>query len=176
MLLNRNPIVNDIGLMLIRMIVGIVFVFHGAQKLFGWFDGPGIEGFAGFLEQLEVPQPLLNAYLTGIAEFLGGLLLFVGLVTRLAAIPPLIVMVVAISMVHPHAFAAAEGGMEFPLTLAIVLVGLILAGPGRFSLDGWIYNACCVRTHKAHEQTRAGRGDGPGRGPEPPREEPPSPS
>ncbi|MEX2671837.1 MAG: DoxX family protein [Phycisphaeraceae bacterium] len=136
MLLNRRPILNDLALLLLRLIVGAVFIFHGSQKLFGWFDGPGIEGFAGFLEQMEIPEPMVMAWVTAISEFAGGILVLLGLLTRLAAIAPLIVMIVAIVTVHPDAFAVDKGGMEFALTLATILTALILAGPGRISIDG----------------------------------------
>lgn len=145
MLINRNPILNDLGLLLLRLIVGVVFMFHGAQKLFGWFDGSGIEGFAGMLEGMGIPSPEIMAWLAAIAEFGGGSLIFLGLLTRLAAIGPLIVMAVAITQVHANAFSlqAEPPGMEYALTLGVVLLAIILAGPGRFSVDGFISGVCC---------------------------------
>lgn len=125
----------DLGLFLIRLILGIVLMYHGSQKIFGWFGGPGIAGFAGFLEKLQVPVPLISAWMAACAEFFGGLLILIGLGTRLIAIPVVITMLVAIITVHRHAFGSENGGMEFPLTLAVVTAGIALTGAGRFSLD-----------------------------------------
>lgn len=128
----------DAAWLLIRVMVGVVGVFHGAQKLFGWFDGPGISGFTDALTALEVPFPALSAYLAGGAEFFGGVLLIVGLLTRLAALPFAFAMLVAVTQVHNKAFDARDSGMEYALTLLVVLVAIALAGPGRFSLDALV--------------------------------------
>ncbi len=125
----------DTGILLLRAMVGVVGVYHGSQKLFGWFGGDGIRPFAGFLESLNVPLPLLNAYMAAGAEFIGGALLIAGLFTRLAAIPFMIAMLVAAFMVHGKAFDARQGGLEYPLTLAVALAAIALIGPGRYALD-----------------------------------------
>jgi len=124
----------DVGLLSIRVMLGGVFMFHGAQKLFAWFGGPGIDGFAGFLESQGVPLPTLNAYMAGGTEFFGGLLILLGVMTRLAGIPVAFTMFVAAFMVHGSAFSAQNNGMEYPLTLAVVTTGIVLTGPGRLSL------------------------------------------
>lgn len=126
----HNP---DVGLLLIRSMVGVVGVFHGAQKLFGAWGGPGVSGFAGYLETLGVPLPHASAVLASTAEFFGGLLLILGLFPRLAAIPFMATMLVAIIKVHPDTFSGA-GGMEFPLTIAVVLLGIVFAGGGRYAV------------------------------------------
>jgi putative oxidoreductase len=118
--------------------IAVVFLFHGSQKLFGAFGGPGLEGFAGWLASINVPAPTLNAYLAAGAEFFGGAALLLGLGTRLAVLPLVITMIVAIVMVHPDAFSARNNGMEYPLTLAVTLVGIGLTGAGRFSFDAAI--------------------------------------
>lgn len=121
----------NLGLLLIRVIVGVVFVFHGSQKLFGAFDGPGIEGFAETLgTNLELPLPTLNAWLAACAEFFGGLALILGLGSRILAIPLVITMLVASFMVHGSAFSLQHGGMEYALTLGLVVAGIALTGPG----------------------------------------------
>lgn len=130
---------HDFGLLLIRVILGVVFMFHGSQKLFGLFEGGGMEEFAANIEQMEVPMPQVAAYAAALAEFVGGLFLLVGLFTRIAAIPVTITMLVAAIMVHGSAFSAAKGGMEYPLTLGLVAAGLIFTGPGRFSVDGLFF-------------------------------------
>ena len=131
----QRQLMNDTALLLIRIMLGVVFVFHGSQKLFGAFGGSGIEGFSGFLESLEVPMPLVSAWLASLAEFVGGLSLLLGLGVRLLAIPLVFTMAVAIIKTSGGAFDLMKGGMEYPLTLAVITVALGLAGAGRFSLD-----------------------------------------
>ena len=111
---------------------GIVFLFHGSQKLFGLFEGPGLEGMAGWLESLGVPFPMLSAALAGGAEFFGGLALITGLGSRLLSIPLTFTMLVA-CWTHTG-FSAAQGGMEYPLLLAVLAAGLGLTGPGKYAL------------------------------------------
>ncbi|MEZ6190097.1 MAG: DoxX family protein [Phycisphaerales bacterium] len=124
----------DAGLLGMRLMLGTVFAFHGSQKLFGAFDGPGIDGFAGFLASIGMPLPTLNAYMAGGAEFFGGLLLASGVFARLASIPVTFTMLVAAFMVHSSGFDARTGGMEYPLTLAVIVAGIGLVGPGRLTL------------------------------------------
>lgn len=131
----RRVSLTDVGLLLIRGMVAVVFVYHGSQKLFGAFGGPGLEGFAGMLGKMGLPMPHVQAVLAGSAEFLGGLALGLGLATRLAALPMVATMLVAAFMVHGQAFGAQHNGMEYPLTLALVLAGLVLTGPGVLSVD-----------------------------------------
>jgi putative oxidoreductase len=131
---------HDIGLFLIRGIVGAVLLFHGSQKLFGWFEGQGMAAFVEAIEKMEVvPMPEVSAYLSTGTEFFGGLLLVVGFLTRLVAIPVAFNMFVAAIVVHGHAFALAQKGMEYPLTLAIVATALIFTGAGRISFDGALW-------------------------------------
>lgn len=123
----------DLGLLLIRALVGVVFVFHGSQKLFGLFGGPGIAGFAGWLESLGFPLPYANAVLAGSAELVGGLALLTGVGLRVLS-PALVgTMLVAAFTAH-SGFDATKGGMEYPLTLAFVVAGLGLTGAGRYTL------------------------------------------
>jgi putative oxidoreductase len=133
-----NPKLVDAGLLLARIMLAVVFVFHGSQKLFAAFGGPGIQGFAGFLGQLGVPLPTVSAYLAGGAEFFGGLLLLAGAFTRLATVPMIFTMLVASFAVHGNAFSIQQGGMEYALTLAVFLLVLCLTGAGRVSVDNAI--------------------------------------
>lgn len=124
----------DAGLLGMRLMLGVVFMYHGSQKLFGAFGGPGVEGFAGFLASMGMPLPTLNAYMAGGAEFFGGLLLAVGVAARLASVPVAFTMLVAAFMVHGSAFSSQNNGLEYPLTLAVFTLGIGLIGPGRLTL------------------------------------------
>ena len=125
---------NDVGLLAIRGMLGVVFMFHGSQKLLGWFGGGGLSGTAGFMEKIGIPLPEISAFMAGAAEFFGGLALILGAGTRLAVIPLTFTMLVASFVVHRGAFSVQQGGMEYPLTLAVVLMGLGLTGGGRLSV------------------------------------------
>ncbi len=126
----------DIALLVLRLVLGGVFVAHGAQKLFGSFGGPGIEGTAGFHEQLGIKPAKPMAILAGLAEFVGGMLVAAGFLTPLAALALIVVMIVAIVKVHlKNGFFAASGGYEFNLVLIAVAVALILVGSGAYSTD-----------------------------------------
>src|SRR3712207_3911766 len=126
----------DIALLVLRLFRSGVFVAHGAQKLFGSFGGPGIEGTAGFHEQLGIKPAKPMAVLAGLAEFVGGMLVIAGFLTPLAALALISVMVVAILKVHlRHGFFAASGVYEFNLVLIAVAVALLLAGSGAYSID-----------------------------------------
>lgn len=136
----RNPLLTDLGLLLLRLIVGVVFVYHGGQKIFGetWFDGKGMGAFTETLRGLQIPNPVIMAWVAAISEFAGGILVLIGFFTRLAAVPLIVTMGMAIYHVHPEQFSGPEG-MEFPLTLAVVLIAILLSGPGRFSVDRLIW-------------------------------------
>lgn len=129
-----NPFLTDAGLLMIRGVLGVVFLYHGSQKLFGVFGGDGIEGFSSQLEQLGIPVPVLAAVVSACTEFFGGLLVLLGLWLRLAVVPMVVNMIVAIVTVHRDAFSVQNNGMEYPLTLAVVLAALGLTGPGRFAV------------------------------------------
>lgn len=124
------------GLLIIRLMIGVVFMAHGSQKLFGCFGGPGLEGTAAMMSSLGIQPPQLMALLSGSAEFFGGLLLFLGFFTRLAAIALIINMAVAILYVHlPSGFFITDGGYEYALTLLVVAFAYLVTGPGCISFD-----------------------------------------
>lgn len=127
----------DLALLVLRLVLGGVFIAHGAQKLFGWFGGPGLKGTAGFFDQLGIKPGSTMALLAGLAEFGGGLLVLVGLLTPVAALALIAVMLTAILRVHlANGFFNTSGGYEFNLTLIAVAVALLIAGAGAYSLDG----------------------------------------
>ena len=120
----------------IRVGAGVIFIAHGAQKLFGWFGGYGLEGTAGWMESIGLAPGLLMALAAGGAEFFGGLLLIVGLLVRPAAAVLAITMLVAIFAVHwQHGFFMANNGYEFALALFAVSIALALRGAGSASVD-----------------------------------------
>jgi len=125
----------SLGLLLIRLMVGAVFIYHGCQLLFGAWGGPGLDGFAGYLETIGVPYSHTSALLSALAEFVGGISLVTGAFLRLMAIPLVFNMVVAIFTAHAgKGFDSQKGGFEYPLTLAVVVVGLAIIGPGAYAL------------------------------------------
>lgn len=125
----------NLGLLIIRLVVGLLFVGHGAQKLFGWFGGYGLKGTGGWLESIGVKPGVLMALLAGLAEVAGGLLLAAGLWMPVAAALIVAVMLVAILTVHgKNGLWVTGNGIEYPLVLIAVAVGLALIGPGAYVL------------------------------------------
>jgi putative oxidoreductase len=126
----------SIGLLILRLVVGLGLFAHGAQKLFGWFGGYGLAGTGQFLEQLGFRPGRLQAAQAGIAEAGGGLLLAAGFLTPVAAAAVVAVMVVAAVSVHlQKGFFAHNGGYEYTLVLAAVALALAFTGPGAVSVD-----------------------------------------
>ena len=120
----------------LRLGAGAIFTAHGAQKLFGWFGGYGLEGTAGWMASIGLEPGLLMATMAGGAEFLGGALLIAGLLVRPAALMLAITMIVAIVTVHlPNGLFLTENGYEFGLALLVVSVGLVFRGAGSMSVD-----------------------------------------
>jgi len=131
---------NDYTLAVLRVVLGIVFFAHGAQKALGWFGGPGFNGTINFFQQIGIPAPL--AVLAIAAEFLGGLGLLVGFLARVAALGIIINMVVAIFMVHSQVgffmnWAGNQKGEGFEFHLLVIGVGLavLVKGAGALSID-----------------------------------------
>ena len=126
----------DLGMLLLRLLVGGLMVGHGTQKLFGWFGGHGVRGTAGWLQSMGFRPALPLAVMTGAAEAGGGVLLALGLLTPLAAAAIAGVLFTAIVSVHwSKGLWSSNGGSELPLTLAMAAVAVAFVGPGRFSVD-----------------------------------------
>ena len=120
----------ETGLLLIRVVLGGIMMAHGAQKLVGWFGGPGLAGTGGWLEAMGLRPGRMWAALNGLAEFGGGALLVLGLITPLGSAAVAGVMLVAIATVHwRNGFFNTNGGYEF--NLLIVATALALAFTGR---------------------------------------------
>jgi putative oxidoreductase len=125
-----------IGLLLIRLVVGLTFVGHGAQKLFGWFGGYGLKGTAGWLESIGLKPGTSMALLAGLGELVGGLLFALGWFTPFAAFLIAMTMIVAIVKVHaPNGYWITQNGFEYNFILIAVVIGIALIGAGDYSLD-----------------------------------------
>ena len=126
---------------ILRLVLGLLFFAHGAQKTLGWFGGYGFSGTMGFFTQgMHIPVPL--AFLAICAEFLGGIGLLIGLLGRVAAFGIACNMVVAIAMVHRHfgLFANWYGtqkgeGYEYHLLAIAIALAIMIKGSGAFSID-----------------------------------------
>ena len=130
----------DLGLLIIRLVVGLLFVAHGAQKLFGWFGGYGIKGTGGWFESIGVKPGATMAVLAGLSELGGGLLFALGLVTPLAAILIISTMLVAIVKVHAaNGLWATANGYELNLLYIVIALGVALIGAGSYSLDAILF-------------------------------------
>jgi putative oxidoreductase len=126
----------DLGLLILRVVVGLTLAAHGSQKLFGWFGGYGLAGTGSFLEQLGFRPGKAQAFFAGLAEAGGGLLLAAGFLMPVAAATIFSVMFVAVMSVHREkGFFVQNGGLEYPMTLGAVATALAFTGPGAFSFD-----------------------------------------
>ena len=127
----------DFGLLVLRLVVGLTFAAHGAQKAFGWWAGPGYAGWTGALQGMGWrPAPMWALVSVG-AELVAGLLLALGFLTPLAAAALVGQSVVIVFSVHwPNGFWNSKGGWEFPTSLAAGAIAICLTGPGAMSLDG----------------------------------------
>jgi len=119
----------DYGLLLMRLMLATALLYHGSQKLFGAFDGSGLEGFSGWLGSMDVPMPSVSAFLAAASEFFGGVFMLLGVGIRLAAIPVAFTLFVGAFMAH-----TGYGEREHALLIAVFLTALILTGGGSLSI------------------------------------------
>ena len=131
---------NDVSLTMLRVVLGVVFFAHGAQKMLGWFGGFGFHGTMGAFTHMGMPAPV--AFLIICTEFFGGLGLIVGLLTRIASLGIAGLMIGAIFMVHlqngffMNWMGTQKGeGFEYHLLVLAMAAALLLRGAGAFSLD-----------------------------------------
>ena len=126
----------NLGLLLIRLIFGLLMAAHGAQKLFGWFGGYGLTGTGGFFESLGFRPGRRFAFAAALSEFGGGWLFALGFLGPVGPALILAVMLVASISVHwRNGLFAATNGVEMPLLVATAVVGIALIGFGTYSLD-----------------------------------------
>lgn len=120
----------DFALLVMRIACSLPVLYHGSAILFGAFGGPGPQNFAAFMH-----QPVVVGYLVGLAQLAGGIGILLGALQRIGSVCVIVVMAGAIYLVHlPHGFDINKGGYEFALTVLLVSVGLLISGPGAYSL------------------------------------------
>jgi len=120
----------NLELLIMRIACSLPFIYHGAAILFGAFGGPGPHNFAAFMH-----APDIVGYLVGLAQFAGGLAILLGALLRVGAASVIIVMLGAIFLVHlPNGYDIGNHGMEYALTELLLSLGLLLSGPGKFSM------------------------------------------
>jgi putative oxidoreductase len=126
----------DAGLLVLRLTLGLYMFAHGAQKLFGWFKGPGLEGTSGIMAQLGFYPPRAFATVASVTEVASGLLVTLGALGPVGPALMISVMIVAMVTVHWNGGAfAMNNGIELPLLFAAGAAALALTGPGRYALD-----------------------------------------
>lgn len=126
----------DLALLIMRIVLGITLLMHGAQKLFGWFGGGGMGQTTGMMGHIGLAHPALFAWLLAFVELGGGFLILIGFLTSLAA--ALIISDMLVAIVHVHAkngFFNTSGGYEYNLNLIAMSLGLMLIGAGAASVD-----------------------------------------
>ncbi|MGF1681822.1 DoxX family protein [Photobacterium minamisatsumaniensis] len=135
--------------LMLRIPAGIIFMAHGAQKLFGWFGGHGLEGTGKWMASIGLEPGFLMALMAGGAEFFGGLFILVGLLTRPTALVLAVTMVIAIVTVHlDNGLFMSNGGYEFGLALLAMSISLAVSGAGKLGLDNLLLQ-------KRHQQGSA---------------------
>lgn len=125
----ENPSRLDYGLLLMRLTLAFILIHHGGQKMFGLWGGSGLDGFAGFLESMEIPMPSVSAFLAAAAEFFGGIALLLGFWVRLAVLPAAFTLIVGAMKAH-----TGVSDREYPLSLAIFLLALAFTGGGSLTI------------------------------------------
>src|ERR1700688_1208824 len=126
-----------LGLLILRLGIGLILAAHGAQKLFGVWGGPGMAKWTESVQKLRIRPAQPWAWVAALSEFGGGLLLAVGLLSPLGGLAIIGAMLVAVATVHlAKGFWASKGGFEFNLSLIVGAAALAFTGPGPDSLDG----------------------------------------
>jgi len=126
----------DLGLLILRVVIGLIFAAHGAQKAFGWWGGPGPAGWRGAIGRMGLRPAPLWAMVSMAAELVGGLALALGFLTPLTAAALVAQGLVMVLRAHwPAGFWNANKGYEFPLSLLGGSLAVLFTGPGAWALD-----------------------------------------
>jgi putative oxidoreductase len=128
--------ISDLGLLALRLVVGLIFAAHGAQKAFGWWQGPGFDRWTQAMKAMKIQPAAFWAFVSTAAELVGGLAVAIGLFTPFFAALLVAQSVVIVIVAHlPKGFWNRGGGIEFPLTIGVGALAILGAGGGRVSLD-----------------------------------------
>lgn len=127
-----------IAALILRVPLGVILAAHGAQKLFGWFGGYGLEGTGNWMASIGFEPGYVMALMAGSAEFFGGIALVLGLLTRPAAALAAFTMLMAMTVHVGNGLFVSNNGYEFALILLVACVALTLQGAGSFSLDRFL--------------------------------------
>jgi putative oxidoreductase len=129
------PLGADAGILIVRLVIGVLFIGHGVGKLFGWFGQSGVDGTAAFFEQVGYSPGEELAIFTGIIELAAGLMLVLGFLIPLAAAIIIGDMMNAAWVKSVDGFWIADDGYEYEFVLIILALALAVAGPGAYSVD-----------------------------------------
>jgi putative oxidoreductase len=126
-----------LGRLIARTAIGGLFIGHGTQKWFGWFEGPGLEGTSKWMESIDMRPGRRNALAASASETIGGAMLVAGALTPLAAASLIATMITAVRKVHlENGLWSSKGGYEYNLALIAAILALVDGGPGEISIDG----------------------------------------
>jgi putative oxidoreductase len=128
----------DTGLLILRIVLGLLFIGHGSQKLFGWFGGYGFQGTGGWLGSMGLRPATFWAFMAGAMELGGGILLLLGLLNPIGSLGVIASMLVAIGTVHWPKIWITENGSEYAMVNIAAVTALAFAGPGFYSLDAYL--------------------------------------
>jgi putative oxidoreductase len=125
-----------VGLLILRLVLGLTVAGHGAQKLFGWWGGSGMTGWTGAMTRMRIRPAAPWAWMSALAEFAGGLMVALGFLNPLGSFALAGSMLVAVILVHwPKGFWVGKGGFEYNLLILAAAAAIAIAGPGAYSLD-----------------------------------------
>jgi putative oxidoreductase len=125
-----------VGLLILRVVVGLTLAGHGAQKVFGWWGGTGMAGWVGAMNRMRIRPAVPWAWASALAELLGGLAVAIGILSPLGSFAIAGSMLVAMALVHwPKGFWVSKGGYEFNLLILATVAALAVIGPGTYSAD-----------------------------------------
>lgn len=132
----RESGMGNLAVLILRVVLGGLLAGHGSQKMFGWFNGPGLEGTSGWLESVGLRPGRFWAYLASLSEFGGGALTVLGFLNPLGPLGVIAAMAMATTKAHwGRPIWAQEGGAELPVTNLAASTAILLNGPGKYSLD-----------------------------------------